>query len=67
MASIFVQLEYRLEGGSNFKTWTEMMLIIIEEHDLDVYMTSVSEEYLSNAERIKEQVNMHHFSSLCKR
>ena len=39
----------------------EKVLINLEEHDIDVNVTSVSEDSLSNAWRIKEQVNMHNF------
>ena len=60
MVSISVQPKDRLEGTSNFNTWKEMVLRILEEHDLDAYMTSVSEEPLSNEGRIKEKFNMHH-------
>ena len=48
MASIFVQLKDRLEGTSKFNTWKPMVLIILEENDLDAYVTSMSEEPLSN-------------------
>ena len=48
LASIFIQLEDQLEGTSNFNTWKPMVLIILEEHDLDAYVTSMSEEPLSN-------------------
>ena len=61
MVSISIQPKERLEGASNFNTWKERVLRILEEQDLDVYVTLVSEESLSNVGIIKEQVNMHHF------
>ena len=58
-------MEDEHEGTSNFNTWKARVLIILEEHGLDSYVASVSEEPLSNEGRIKEQLNMnhsHHFS-----
>ena len=61
MALIFIQPKYQLEDTSNFNTCKARVLSILEEHDLDAYVTSVSEEILSNVGRVQEQVNMHHF------
>ena len=61
MVSISVQLENRHEGTSNFNTWKARVLSILEEHDLDACVTSMSEEPLSNAGWIQEKVNMHNF------
>ena len=46
MASIFIQLKDQLQGASNFNIWKAMVLSILEEPDLDVYVTLVSEEAL---------------------
>ena len=52
MASISVLLKDYLEGTSNFNTWKARVLNILEEHDLDSYVSTVVEEPTSNAGRI---------------
>ena len=39
----------QLEGTSNFNTWKDRILSILEEHDLDGYVSNVVEEPTSNA------------------
>ena len=51
MASISVRLEDRLEGTFNFNTWKARILNILEEHDLDGYVSFVVEEPTANAGR----------------
>jgi hypothetical protein len=51
MASISVRPEDRLEGASNFNTWKARILNILEEHDLDGYVTNIVEESTTNAGR----------------
>ena len=50
MTSIFVRLKDQLEGTSNFNTWKERVLNILEEHDLDSFVTTVVEEPTTNEE-----------------
>ena len=49
MTSIFVILEDRLEGASNFNTWKARILNIQEEHDLHGYVSNIVEGPTSNA------------------
>ena len=49
LALILVRLEDRLESTSNFNTWKARVLNILEEHDLDGYVSIVVEEPTSNA------------------
>ena len=39
-----MRFEDHLDGAMNFKTWKARVLNLLEEHDLDGYMTSVVEE-----------------------
>ena len=48
MASISVRPEDRLEGTSNFNIWKDKILNILEEHDLDGYVSNVVEEPTTN-------------------
>ena len=48
MASISVRIEDRLEGTLNFNTWKDKILHILEEHELDRYISNVLEEPTSN-------------------
>ena len=57
MASISVRPEYRLEGTSNFNTWKARILTILEEHDLDGYVSSVVEELTTNVGHIDFKKN----------
>jgi hypothetical protein len=51
MSSISVRPEDRLEGASNFNVWKLRVMNILQEHDLEQYVTSVMEEPTSNAGR----------------
>lgn len=51
MTSISVRTEDRLEGVSSFNMWKARILNILEEHDLDHFVTNVVEEPTSNAGR----------------
>ena len=44
MNSISVKVEDRLEGSSNFNVWKVRIMNILEEHDLDHFVTSIVEE-----------------------
>ena len=57
MTSILVRSEDRLEGTSNFNTWKERVLNILEEHDLDSFATTMVEEPTTNERRIKFNKN----------
>ena len=46
-----VRVEDKLEGASNFNTWKARVMNLLEEYDLDGYMTSVIEEPSSNARK----------------
>jgi hypothetical protein len=50
-SSIFVRVEDRLEGDSNFNVWKLRIMNILQEHDLEQYVTSVMEEPTSNVGR----------------
>ena len=47
MASI--RVEDRLDGSSNFNNWKLRVMEILEEKDIDHYVTSVVEDPSSNA------------------
>ena len=49
MASI--RTEDRLDGSSNFNNWKARVITILEEHDLDHYMTTIVAEPTSSAGR----------------
>ena len=51
MTSISVRPEDRLEGVSNFNMWKTRILDILEEHDLDQFVTSEVEIPTSNVGR----------------
>ena len=51
MSSISVRPEDILEGASNFDVWKARVLNILEEYDLDNFVTSTIEEPTSNAGR----------------
>ena len=46
-----VRAEDRLEGALNFNTWKARVMNLLEEYDLDGYVTSIVEEPSSNAGR----------------
>ena len=48
MVLISIILEDQLEGTSNFNTWKAMSLNILEEHDLDGYISNVVEDPTTN-------------------
>ena len=51
MALISVRPNDRLEGTSNFNTWKARVFNILEEHDLDSFVTVVIEEPTTNVGR----------------
>lgn len=51
MTSISVKPQDMLEGASNFNIWKARILNILEEYDLDNFVTSVVEEPTTNAGR----------------
>ena len=57
MTSIPIQLKDHLEGTSNFNTWKERVLNLLEEHDLDSFVTSVAEGPTTNVARINYNKN----------
>jgi hypothetical protein len=50
-SSISVKAEDRHEGASNFNAWKLRIMNILQEHDLEQYVTTVMEEPTSNAGR----------------
>ena len=46
-----INAEDRLDGSSNFNNWKARLMAILEENDIDYYVTSVVEEPISNAGR----------------
>ena len=57
MTSISVRLEDRLEGTSSSNTWRVRVINILEEHDLDSFVTIVIEETTTNVGRINYKKN----------
>lgn len=57
MASSLVMLEHVLEGASNFSSWKNRILTILEEHELDHFVTNVGEEPSSNDGREAFKIN----------
>ena len=57
MASISIRPEDILEGTSNFNTWKVRVINILEEHDLDSFVTSVIEYPTTNAGRTNYKKN----------
>jgi hypothetical protein len=57
MNSISVKAEARLEGSSNFNVWKFRIMNILEEHDLDNFVTSVVEEPTTVAGRTNFKKN----------
>ena len=51
MELISVRSKDQLEGTSNSNTWKARVMNILEEHDLDGYVSKVVEEPTSNAGR----------------
>jgi hypothetical protein len=50
-SSILVSAEDRLEGDTNFNVWKLCITNILQEHDLEQYVTTVVEEPMNNAGR----------------
>jgi hypothetical protein len=50
-SSISVRAEDRLKGASNFSVWKLEIMNILQEHDLEQFVTTVMEEPTSNAGR----------------
>jgi hypothetical protein len=50
-SSISVKVEDRLEGACNFNMWKLRITNILQEHDLEQYVTTVVEEPTNNAGR----------------
>jgi hypothetical protein len=50
-SSISVRVDDRLEGSSNYNVWKLRITNILQEHDLEQYVTTVMEEPTSNARR----------------
>jgi hypothetical protein len=50
-SSISVRAEDRLEGATNFNVWKLRITNILQEHDLEQYVTTVVEEPTNNAGR----------------
>lgn len=55
MASI--RPEDRMDGASNFNNWIARLMAILEENDIDHYVTNVVEEPSSNARRATYKKN----------
>jgi hypothetical protein len=51
-SSISVRAEDRLEGASNFNVWKLRITNILQEHELEQYVTTVVEEPTTNAGRV---------------
>jgi hypothetical protein len=49
--SILVRVEDRLERAANFNVWKLRITNILQEHDLEQYVTTVVEEPTTNAGR----------------
>ena len=50
-SSILVMVKDRLEGATNFNVWKPWITNILQEHDLEKYVTIVVEEPTNNARR----------------
>jgi hypothetical protein len=57
MSSISIRPEDKLEGASNFNVWKARVLNILEEYDLENFLTSIVEDPTSNAGRTTFQKN----------
>jgi hypothetical protein len=51
-SSILVRAKDRLEGATNFNVWKLCITNILQEHDLEKYVTTVVEEPTNNAGRM---------------
>jgi hypothetical protein len=52
-SSISVRAKDRLEGTTNFNVWKLRITNILQEHDLEQYVTTVVEEPTNNAAAFK--------------
>jgi hypothetical protein len=50
-SSILVRAEDRLEGATNFNVWKLRITNILQEHDIEQYVTTMVEEPTNNARR----------------
>jgi hypothetical protein len=50
-SSILVRVEDRIKGAANFNVWKLWIINILQEHDLEKYVTIVVEEPTTNAGR----------------
>jgi hypothetical protein len=50
-SSILVRVEDRLEGATNFNVWKLRITNILQEHDLEQYVTTMVEEPTNNVGR----------------
>jgi hypothetical protein len=50
-SSISVRVEDRIEGATNFNVWKLCITNILQEHDLEQYVTTVVEEPMINVGR----------------
>ena len=57
MTSIYAPLEDHLEGNSNFNTWKENVLNILEEHVLDTYVSTMVEDPTTNVGKVNFKKN----------
>lgn len=46
-----IQTEDRLDGSSNFSNWKARVITILEEHDINHYVTTIVAEPTSNVGR----------------
>jgi hypothetical protein len=51
-SSISVRVEDRLGGASNFNVWKLRIMNILQDHDLEQYVTIMMEETTSNTGRV---------------
>ena len=51
-SSISVRVKDRLEGATNFNVWNLCITNILQEHDLEKYVTTMVEEPMNNARRV---------------
>jgi hypothetical protein len=56
-SSISVRVEDRLEGDSNFNVWKLRIMNILQEHDLEQFVTSVMKEPTSHTGRVAFRKN----------
>ena len=52
-----IRVEDRLDGSSNFNNWKARLMAILEENDIDHYVTNMVEEPSSNAGRTAYKKN----------